>query len=254
VKNQFKIFLTAIMFYTRIPINHIEGYSPDMLNKSTRFFPVIGFLTGGFGALVFWSVSLILPVPLAILLSIVGTILFTGAFHEDGFADFCDGFGGGYTQERILEIMKDSRVGTYGSLGILLMLLLKFYALSEFQVTQIPLVLVVAHTFSRMFPVLMIYIAKYARLDATSKTKPIGKADSVGSLLFAMAVGIAPLFFIPWQWAVASALVLLALLFLFWRYITRKLGGYTGDVLGALQQLGEVFFYLTVLAVQNLML
>lgn len=247
----FKIFLTALSFYTRIPVGEIKGWTEEMLNKSTRYFPLIGIIVGGVAAVSFWSISFYLPVSLAVALSMVISILFTGAFHEDGFADFCDGFGGGYTPTKILEIMKDSRIGTYGSIGLIAMLGLKFLALTHISVGRIPFVLITGHAVSRIFPVLLIYSSKYARLDASSKTKPVGKADSVFSLLFAIVTGGTTLLLLTWQEILISISVLLLLSFFFRTYITRKLGGYTGDVLGALQQLCEVFFYLSLLAWQN---
>lgn len=251
MKNEFKILLTALSFYTRVPVGNIKGWSEEMLNKATRYFPFIGILVGGVGALVFWTLSFYLPVSIAIGLSMVVTILFTGAFHEDGFADFCDGFGGGYTPGRILEIMKDSRIGTYGSVGLLGMLGIKFMTLVHIDSLRIPILLIAGHAISRILPVLLIYTSEYARLDATSKTKPVGKADSIFSLLFAITLGASPLFFLGWQEILISVGLLMVLTFFFRNYITRKLGGYTGDVLGALQQLCEVFFYLAILSYQN---
>ncbi|WP_319589578.1 adenosylcobinamide-GDP ribazoletransferase [uncultured Draconibacterium sp.] len=252
MRNEIKIFLTALMFYTRIPVGRIEGWTEKMLNKSTRYFPVIGWIVGGVGAVVFLLFGAVLPVSLAVALSMVATILLTGSFHEDGFADFCDGFGGGYTPERILEIMKDSRIGTYGTVGLLSVLAIKFLSLSHVDAMRIPFILIAGHTFSRVFPVLLIYSSSYARLDATSKTKPVGKADSLFSLLFALVTGGMSLIFLDWQETVLVVAVLLIVTFFFRNYITRKLGGYTGDVLGALQQLCEVFFYLCILAYQNI--
>ena len=251
MKQELKIFLTALSFYTRVPVGTIKGWNEILLNKSTRYFPLIGILVGGVGALVFYGVNQIFPVAVAIVLSMVATILFTGAFHEDGFADFCDGFGGGYTPERILEIMKDSRIGTYGTLGLVLIIGVKFITLIHIDAAYIPFVLIVGHMFSRVFPVLMIYTSTYARLDATSKTKPIGNADSTPSLIFALFTGGLSLLMLEWQEALVGTTVLLIITFIFRRYATRKIGGYTGDVLGALQQLCEVFFYLTILGYQN---
>jgi len=250
MKKEWRIFLTALMFYSRVPVGNIVGWNEEMLNKATRYFPLIGWLVGAFGALIFWGLSMFFPVSLAVLLSMLATILFTGAFHEDGFADFCDGFGGGYTPERILEIMKDSRIGTYGTIGLVIMLATKFLALSHIDVVRIPFILIAGHAVSRIFPVLLIYSSVYARLDATSKTKPVGKADSVFSLLTALAFGAVAFVFMEWIEVVVVLAVLLLLIFFFRNYITRKLGGYTGDVLGALQQLCEVCFYLVVLAIQ----
>lgn len=250
MKKEWKIFLTALMFYSRVPVGNIVGWNEDLLNKATRYFPLVGWMVGAFGALVFWASSMLLPLTLAVLLSMVATILLTGAFHEDGFADFCDGFGGGYTPERILEIMKDSRIGTYGSIGLISMLGTKFLALSHIDVVRIPFILIAGHAVSRIFPVLLIYSSVYARLDATSKTKPVGKADSALSLLSALAFGAVAFVFLGWKEILVILAVLLLLSFFFRRYINRKLGGYTGDVLGALQQLCEVSFYLVVLAIQ----
>ncbi len=248
MKNEFRIFLTALMFYTRFPVREIKGWLETMLNQSTRYFPLIGILVGTVTAFSFFAASQIFPVSLALVLAMAASVLFTGAFHEDGFADFCDGFGGGQTKERILEIMKDSRIGTYGTIGLMLMLGTKYASLVQIDEARIPIILIAGNAFSRVFPVLLIYTADYARLDATSKTKPIGKADSVFSLIFALATGSSLLAFLQWQ-EIIIAVVLLSLVFLLYRmYIIKKLEGYTGDVLGALQQISEVLFYLIIAA------
>ncbi len=252
MKTQFKIFLTALMFYTRFPIKNINGWNEEMLNKSTRYFTLIGILVGAVGAAVFFAAIQLFPQQIAVALSIAATIFFTGAFHEDGFADFCDGFGGGSSPSKILEIMKDSRIGTYGSVGLILILGIKFLALSNFPASQIPLLLIAGHAASRMFPVLLIYSSQYVRIDLKSKVKPIGHADSIYSLLFALLVGATPLFFISWKIALIALTVLSVAFLVFQNYVNRKLGGYTGDVLGALQQLSELFFYLSVLAFQTI--
>ena len=250
MKKQWKIFLTALMFYTRIPVGRISGWNEDLLNKSTRFFPLGGWIVGAVTAFVFWTAIQFLPVSISVLVSIIAGILLTGAFHEDGFADFCDGFGGGYTPERILEIMKDSRIGTYGTIGLLMMLGTKFFALSNVEIGRIPFLLITAHALSRIFPVLLIYTSAYARLDASSKTKPVGKADTVTSLLVALLFGLLPLVFLSWKEIVLVLFALSALTFFFRDYVIRKLGGYTGDVLGALQQLCELVFYIVILGLQ----
>ena len=118
MKKQFRVLLTAIMFYTRIPVPATLEYSPERLNRATRYFPLIGWIVGGVGAGVFYGLSLILPLQVSVFLSMLATIFLTGAFHEDGFADFCDGFGGGYTREKILTIMKDSRIGRITSYNV----------------------------------------------------------------------------------------------------------------------------------------
>ena len=166
------------MFYTLIPVPSNIGFSNEMLNKSTRYFSFIGIVVGGIAAALFWALQLIIPIPVAIILSMVTSIFITGAFHEDAFADFCDGFGRGYTPDKILEIMKDSRIGTYGAVGIVLMLFTKFIYLSNMLPSDIPLVLIGAHAFSRLVSVCLIHTSEYVRQDALSKSKPIGHKGS----------------------------------------------------------------------------
>lgn len=241
---QLHIFLNAIMFYTRIPVPRNLPYSDEILNRSTRYFPFIGWIVGGIGAAAFYSLQFVFPPELAILLSMLVTIFVTGAFHEDGFADFCDGFGGGYTKKKILTIMKDSRIGTYGSIGLIGMLATKFMSLHAIDGAKIPVILIAGHSLSRLMPILLIYTSEYSRDDATSKTKPIGKKGKGFDFLLALFFGLAFLAVIPLSYSLAILPVLLLTTFVFRRYITRKLGGYTGDCLGALQQIAEVEFYL----------
>jgi adenosylcobinamide-GDP ribazoletransferase len=247
LKQEINILFTAIMFYTRIPVPTNTGFSDDMLNKSTRYFPFIGLVVGGIGAALFWGLHFVLPLGVAVILSMAGTIFITGAFHEDAFADFCDGFGSGYNRKRILEIMKDSRIGTFGAVAILLILLTKFICLSNMQASEIPLILISGHAFSRLLPVCMIYTSVYVRGDAMSKSKPIGHKGPAFSFWVAAFWGAFMLLFIPWK---AASLIVAASVMVFvafrW-YAKRKIGGYTGDVLGALQQLAEITFYVVFL-------
>lgn len=252
MRKQLHIFLNAIMFYTRIPVPKNLPYSDEILNRSTRYFPFIGWIVGGIGAAVFYGLQLVFPPELAILLSMLATIFVTGAFHEDGFADFCDGFGGGYTKEKILTIMKDSRIGTYGSIGLIGILATKFMSLHAVDVAKIPLILIVGHSLSRLMPILVIYTSEYSREDATSKTKPIGKKGKGFDFILALFFGVVLLVFIPLSFSMAILPVLVLTAFIFRRYVTHKIGGYTGDCLGALQQLAEVEFYLGFVVYQTL--
>ena len=118
-------FLCAVMFFTRIPVQLATPYSEFALNKSRKYFPFIGVIIGSIAAICIYLLQLFLPLSLAVILSTVITILATGAFHEDGFADTCDGFGGGWDKIQVLTIMKDSRIGSYGTVGLIMMLGLK---------------------------------------------------------------------------------------------------------------------------------
>lgn len=241
-------FFTALMFFTRIPVPGSIPYSKELLNKALRFFPLVGGIVGGIGAGILWLGMLIFPFPLALLLSMVVTIFITGAFHEDGFADFCDGYGGGITKERILEIMKDSRLGTYGTIGLIGILSVKFATLIQIASPHIFLILVTSHIFSRFIPVVLVYTTPYIREDALSKAKPIGNQTTTISVIIAMVTAIIPLVFINWKIVVGLVLISTMVLLLFRAYIMKRTGGYSGDVLGALQQLVEVAIYMVVLA------
>ncbi|OFX26972.1 MAG: adenosylcobinamide-GDP ribazoletransferase [Bacteroidetes bacterium GWA2_31_9b] len=248
MKKQGYLFLTAIMFYTRIPVPKSIVYSDDLLNKSTKYFPFVGWIVGGFGALVFYATQFILPLPVSVLMSMISTILLTGAFHEDGFADSCDAFGGGWTKEKILEIMKDSRIGTYGSVGLILILFTKFYCLSSVPVKQIPFILIAAHAFSRYVTTGIIFFSEYAREDASTKSKPVGKSLSSEDYFISFIFGSTPLLILSIlysYWLLLILLTTIPIVFFLKRYFEKWIGGFTGDALGATQQITEIVFYLS---------
>lgn len=254
MRRQVELFFTALMFYTRIPCPKWVGHSEENLNKSTIYFPVVGWIVGGAAAGVYWGLHFLFPLEVALLLSMVASILLTGAFHEDGFADVCDGFGGGWTKLRILEIMKDSRLGTYGVTGLGLMLTLKFLALKVIISTPgllawhaVP-VLVVAHALSRATALSFIYTHEYARENEDSKAKPIAKKISAANFGIGLLLGLLPLLaYAGWLhngWLLLVLLPLGLVKTYLARYFTRWIGGYTGDCLGATQQVAEVVVYL----------
>ena len=252
MKKQLQIFLNAVMFFTRIPVPRNLPYSDEMLNRSTCYLPLVGWVVGGLGATVFCVAQRVFPPGLAILLSMLATILATGAFHEDGFADFCDAFGGGHSRERILAIMKDSRLGTYGSIGLVGMLATKFMSLSTVHVASVPLVMLAGHALSRLMPIVLINTSRYSREDTTSKSRAIAQKGRGFDFALAVLFGLAFLAFLPLHFVLAIVPVLLLMTFVFRSYVTKKIGGYTGDCLGALQQLAEVVFYLGYVLFQDL--
>lgn len=254
MKKQITLFLTALMFYTRIPVPKNIDHSSELLNRSTKYFPLIGWIVGFVASISFYLFNLILPLHLSVLLSMAATILLTGAFHEDGFADTCDAFGGGWTKEKILEIMKDSRIGTYGTVGLLLILLSKFFSITSISVYNVPFAMFVAHSLSRYTATGMIYFSEYARADASSKTKPVGKSLTFGDNLIAFIFGITPLLVYSYlfsYWYILITLTIVPTIFFLKRYFEKWIGGFTGDGLGATQQLSEVIIYLSILIISN---
>lgn len=238
------VFFTALMFYTRIPCPSWVDHSESLLNSSSRYFPLIGLLVGALGAVVFGLANLILPFNIAILLSMAATIWITGAFHEDGFGDLCDGLGGGWSVEQRLDIMKDSRMGAFGVIGIGFILAIKFAALTELDPTSVLIALPVAHAFSRLAPVLMMAVLSYVQIDRQSKVKPLATQIGWKSLWFAVVVAVVPLYMLNVHEIIVVIAALIAGLLIMIYFLKTRLGGYTGDGLGATQQLTEVFIYL----------
>ncbi len=236
------------MFYTRIPVGSNMQHALDLLNKATRYLPLIGWITGGAMALVLYGASIIAPWTVSILFCLITGIWITGAFHEDGFADMCDGFGGGWTKEKILLIMKDSRIGAYGMLGLLLLMLLKFYALQSLALKQALIAVVIAQPLSRFIAVTVIYTLPYVRENEDAKAKPVSKGITKAELMLAGFFGLLPLLLVIILFQHYILVLLLPALWLARAYIMGKMrrwiGGYTGDCLGAIQQVSETVVYL----------
>ena len=250
-----RLFFTALMFYTRIPVPKRIDHSADALSRATVFFPLIGWIVGSVGVGVYWLGTVLFPPQyLPILFSMVATVWATGAFHEDGFADVCDGFGGGWNKLQILTIMKDSRLGTYGTIGLGLLLAVKFFALQAMLTVEafgwaVALKYVLAHSLSRLTAATVIRALPYAREDQDSKAKPIAQGITPEQLVGAALFGLAPLLALvayTGLWIYLTFLIPVALVrWRLIRFFRKWLGGYTGDCLGAVQQLTEVIVYLS---------
>ena len=225
--------------------------TPDHSAAAVSYYPLAGILVGAFAGIVFCLAHLVFPVALAVVLATAAAILATGALHEDGFADACDGLGGGATRERALEIMRDPRLGTYGAAGLGLILAAKVLALVAAPVEVIPWLLVAAHAASRASMALALASGTYARTSGIAA--PLAGASPSGvrvavALLAGAAVSCTLLVEAP-PTVLITALGGLALGHLLMRRAyERKLGGYTGDCLGAVQQTSELGMYLGALA------
>ncbi|MEL6692136.1 MAG: adenosylcobinamide-GDP ribazoletransferase [Pseudomonadota bacterium] len=250
MRNEGALFLLAVQFLTRLPIGSAQLFTPDRMAESIRYYPLVGALVGGFSALVFYVATYVFPAPIAILLAIAAGLLITGAFHEDGLADTFDGIGGGVTRERALEIMKDSRLGTYGTLALVIALALKFSTLISLPVALVPIALITGHGLSRLSSLLVIATSRYVREEGTGK--PVAGGISGIGLLIAGLTGLAIIAIwslsyapIALVWAIGGLLLGHVLMRFFFE---PKLGGYTGDTLGAVQQVSEIGFYLGLVA------
>jgi adenosylcobinamide-GDP ribazoletransferase len=241
---QIRLLLSAVQYFTRVPVPRWVGHAREQLTSAARYLPAVGLLVGVAGAAVFWLASLVFPAPLPAILSTTVTILMTGAFHEDGLADTFDGLGGGLTRERALEIMKDSRVGAFGVIALVLVLALKIAALSVLPLQTALLAIVAGHTVSRFCAVVVLFVGKYVGDSDSSRAAALVRLSGSG-LVVAGIVGLAPLALLGLQALIGLAAAGVALIVLH-RWCTNRIGGFTGDTLGATQQITEVTLYLGV--------
>jgi len=237
-----KLFLLALGFFTRLPGPQSQDYTK--LPQAVLYLPLVGWLVGSITAVSFYLADFLWPQTTAVILALITGIFLTGAFHEDGFADVCDGFGGGWGKQRILEIMKDSFVGVYGFLGLLLIFLLKISLLSGMFAGDVPLILLAGHSISRLPPLLLMYHYNYARTYDSKSQGAVYKPNS-GELAFATVIALLPVLLLP-VLCVSAVMPVLAVNWYLGHYFHRHIGGYTGDCLGASQQIAETVFYLSV--------
>lgn len=267
-------YLLALQFFTRIPVTgrlaHWVGFSPALFRASAGHFPGVGWMVGGllagFTALLLAALPghAFSPLVAAALGTALG-VLMTGAFHEDGLADVFDGLGGSPDRDRALIIMKDSRVGAFGAIAVMLVLLTKVALLAllgSVSGSLMCVALFLAHVVSRSWPLLLIRLMPHVGDAAGSKSKPLADQISAKSLLTSflwffgalagviyaleystlIAIDMAGFALLP---ALATALALSALAWgMMGRWFWRRLRGFTGDCLGATQQVCELAFYL----------
>jgi adenosylcobinamide-GDP ribazoletransferase len=243
-------FLVAIQFLTRLPVPRALNSSETDIGKAAAFFPLVGVIVGGGAALVFVVLQRILPLAGSVFCAIVFAVFITNGFHEDGLADSFDGFGGGWKKDRVLEIMRDSRIGTYGTLALIFVVLAKFTLLSSLPAGQIWRWLIVAHTASRWTTLPLCMWLPYARAEGQGKlvAKQLGTLEIMTGTVTLLLV----LLLLPWQAALATSLVAALLTLLSGFYFRARIQGITGDCLGATNQLTEVGLYITAVILLHL--
>lgn len=267
-------YLLALQFFSRVPVTgrlaDWVGFSPAMLRASSAHFPGVGWLVGGAVALLTWGLWALLPPspysPLVVAaLGAVLSVVMTGAFHEDGLADVADGLGGSLNRERALDIMKDSRVGAFGAIAVMLALLCKVALLALLGSVGLSVMVgavFAGHVVSRTWPLLTIRLLPHVGDTAQSKSKPLADQISLPALLVAAlwcfgalaltaaapaAIEMVATRFSAWDWcrALLGGVLAAAVAWLWmYRWFSRRLQGFTGDCLGATQQVCEIAFYL----------
>jgi len=256
--HELRLIGIALQFLTRVPVR-VGRFEPAWLSDSARHFPLVGALVGAFGATVLWGAATLWPLPLAVTLSMAATAWLTGGFHEDGLADTCDGLGGAVDREKALAIMKDSRLGTYGALGLLFVLGSKacaVWTLAAESVALAAVALVFAHGVSRAGAIAVLASLPYGGDPGHAKAlpmtrrggAPLAAAACAWTAAFAVAAGLSmPDHLGHARIALALGCAAAAVLGCA-AWLRSRLGGYTGDTLGAVQQLGELTMYLSLAA------
>ena len=235
----------ALIYFTRLPLPALRDSTADDWRRAATYFPFAGWGVGAAVGAVAWSASFVLPATVAAGLALAVGALLTGAMHEDGFADVCDGFGGGTTRERTLEIMRDSRIGAFGAVGLLLIVGLRWQALAALPVTLVVVAAIAAAALSRAVSISLLASLDYAR--AAGKARPVVSRLRAPRVATALVLGLLPLLFLPAAWS-GCLIALLVVRGLAVAWFRQRLGGYTGDCLGAVQQIAEIAVLLVFIA------
>ena len=248
-KQQLNLFLLALGFFSRIPFPAWVNYSAENLNRASRYFGLVGWLLGALVAAVFMLADYLFSSSISLWLAMIFSLLLTGAFHEDGLADTADGCGGGYEHAQKLLIMKDSRLGTYGAAALVMALLGKYLLLIETQ--QLALSIVIAYALSRCLAASLIFDMAYVTDPNASKSKPLANNQSRRDLIILLATSLPIFLLLSWPSCLLLALGLTLVRYTAKAFFNRQLGGYTGDCLGAAQQVNELSIYALLLIAQT---
>ena len=242
----------ALIFFTRLPFWRLHQPPREAYQSVVEFWPLAGWLTSGVMAGVLYGSSLLFSYEIAILLAITSRLLLTGALHEDGLADFFDGFGGGgHDRQRILDIMKDSHIGTYGVLSLIVYFALLFFTLHSLPPLIAAFSILAIDPYAKMVSAQVIQLMPYARTEETAKNKTVYRRFSVAAGIGLSIQGLLPIGIYLWlmheriDWTLLIFLPCLTMYFLY-LLIWHRLRGYTGDCCGALFLLTELSGYLVV--------
>lgn len=248
---QYVLFCYALSFFSRVPISKKINFDTFPFSLGNAYFPFVGVLYALFSFLIFYCAQFLFDTDISCLLMLVAGILFTGSFHEDGFADCCDAFGGGYNKEQRLKIMKDSQIGTYAAVALILLFALKFYLLSALaQQGLLPLFcgLLVVAILSRYSTLIIMQTSNYAREDSSAKSALTSLKLPINYFIITSLVSLLSLLLLPFLKALLILVVLLISSFCCRRYFYQQIGGYTGDCLGFTQQLSELLILLVLIS------
>lgn len=242
-KQQLTLFFYALSYFTRVPIPASIGFDNKQFHKANAYLPLIGVVIAFVMILAFYLCQLLFSIPVSIILMLSVSLLLTGALHEDGFADCCDGFGGGYDAVQRLKIMKDSQIGSYAGIGLVVIFLLKFnllMELAEISTEALAISLTVAHVFSRYGALCIMQSLLYVRVEKEGKVQGLAKKLSYAYFTFASLITFAVLLLLSFEDAVFTMMSTAMAVYLLRHLFNKTLAGYSGDCLGFTQQCLEL--------------
>ena len=243
----------ALIFFTRLPFWRLYQPPKECYKTVVEHWPLAGWLTGAAMALTLWIGSMYLPYAVAVVVAIIARLLLTGALHEDGLADFLDGFGGGgHDRSRILSIMKDSHIGTYGVLGLIAYELLLATVLYSMPPQLAAMTIAAADPYAKMVTAQLIMMMPYARTEEEAKNKTIYRKMNWQAGISLAIQGLVPMAAYLWWTGINWELVIFLpclVMYLLYLLIWNRLRGYTGDCCGAVCLLVELTVYLVVCAI-----
>lgn len=245
--------LAALIFFTRLPFWRLGEVPADCFKNIVSRWPLVGWLTSGITVFVLYAASIVWPPSVAVLLAIAARLLATGCLHEDGLADFFDGFGGGTSRDRILAIMKDSYIGSYGVIGLIGYFGLLYTLWSSLPVEVAGCAILAGDPYSKGVAGMIINRLPYARKQEEAKNCTVYSRMTAMEYVVCIGCALLPLLWLPqpaYLWAAVAPVIVWYLLTSF---LKKKLGGYTGDCCGALFLLCELSFYLAIVGIyQNM--
>ena len=250
-KKQWVLFCYALSFFSRLPIPKKLDFTAYPFHLGNVYLPIIGVIYALICLLVYALTQLVFGPNISIILMLLTGVLLTGGFHEDGFADSCDGFGGGYNKQQRLAIMKDSQIGTYGVIGLILLLALKIHVLSQLinhGASFFALSFISAAVLSRCSVLCLMQSTDYAREESTSKSTRSSQRLPQQYLLAALLMGAVSILWMPFFCLLLVFTVVVISTILCRTYFQQKIQGYTGDCLGFVQQLNELLILLMLVA------
>lgn len=236
--------LAAFIFFTRLPFWRLAEVPAEYFKNIVSRWALVGWLTAGLSVLVLYATSLILPAGIAVLLAMITRLLVTGCLHEDGLADFFDGFGGGNNRERILSIMKDSHIGSYGVIGLVCYFGLYYLSLSSLPIELAGCALLAGDPYSKGVAGMIINRLPYARKEEEAKSKTVYSRMNTNEYIFCLISMLVPLCWLPKPVYFLAALLPLIVFYGLTSFMKKKIQGYTGDCCGATFLLCELSFYL----------